>query len=212
MRLGSWVQACLSPLLIFCFASDVLAQSVSWPEVKPYVRIRTSHSTAPGYSPQQIRKAYKVDLIHENGRGQTIALINAFGNPNALSDLQIFSKKFNLPAPDLQIVYPQGQPALIDANWALEVCLDLQWAHAIAPRAKLMLVVAKTNSLEDLLGAVDYAVAHGATQVSMSWGSVEFAGQTGFDSHFISATATFFVASGDLGFGTQYPASSPYVT
>src|SRR5262249_52267329 len=119
---------------------------------------------------------------------------------------------FNLPAPDLQIVYPQGQPALIDPLWALEVSLDLEWAHAIAPRAKLMLVVAKTSGYEDLLEAVDYAVAHGATQVSMSWGSVEFAAQTGFDTHFISSTAMFFVASGDQGSMTQYPASSPYVT
>jgi len=77
---------------------------------------------------------------------------------------------------------PQGKPAGSNSGWALETTLDVEWAHAIAPGAKIAVVVAKSSSLADLLGAVDYAVSTlGAKQVSMSWGSAEFSSETSND-------------------------------
>src|SRR5207247_1098068 len=98
-----------------------------------------------------------------------------------------------------------------DAGWALEISLDVQWAHAIAPGADILLVEASTNSFSNLLGAVDVAVARGAQVVSMSWGGSEFSSEASYDSHFNVTGVTFTAASGDSGNGVIYPAASPYV-
>jgi subtilase family serine protease len=167
----------------------------------------------PSYmmTPKQIRNAYDITDVG-NGRGQTIAIIVAYGNPKVKSDLQVFSSAFGLPCARLTIAYPQGRPTAIDNNWALETNLDTQWVHAIAPGAKILLVVAKTNSLNDLLGAVDYAVKNGAKQITMSWGSPEWPQEVNYDYHFNVKGVSFFAASGDQGTGSLYPAASPFVT
>jgi len=111
----------------------------------------------------------------------------------------------------LSIVYPQGKPTS-NSGWALETSLDAEWAHVVAPAAKIVVVVAKSSSLSDLLTAVDYAVKTvGAKQVSMSWGSAEFSSETSYDSHFNKSGVTFFASSGDRGAGVMWPAASPYV-
>ena len=108
--------------------------------------------------------------------------------------------------------HPQGQPKT-DSGWALEESLDVEWAHAIAPGATILLVEASSASISSLLAAVDYAVSQGASVVSMSWGSSsEFLGETSFDSHFTAPGVTFTASSGDSGPGVIYPAASPYVT
>ncbi|MDB5174643.1 MAG: pcp 3, partial [Phycisphaerales bacterium] len=105
-----------------------------------------------------------------------------------------------------------------DAGWAGEIALDVEWAHAIAPQANILLVSANSQSLGDLLTAVDYARnAPGVSTVSMSWGGSEFYGQTAYDSLFTTPAGhtgvTFVAASGDSGswWGPQWPASSPNV-
>ncbi len=109
------------------------------------------------YTPTDIFAAYGVDALHAEGttgKGQTIVIVDAYGSPTALSDLQHFSTTFGLPAPDLTIVHPTGTPAFnpaqhgIQVGWAFETSLDLQWAHAIAPDAKLVLVA--SNPAETL--------------------------------------------------------------
>jgi subtilase family serine protease len=100
----------------------------------------------------------------------------------------------------------------LDEGWAGETALDVERAHTIAPGARLVLVVAQTDSLKDLLGAVDYAVdVVGANVVSMSWGFSEFSGEVKLDSHFQKAGVTFVTSSGDSGEDVQWPAASPYV-
>src|SRR5207244_1353971 len=112
----------------------------------------------------------------------TIAIVDAYGSPTLANDLAVFCNTFALPQATLNIYYPQGTPGS-DTGWALETSLDVQWAHAIAPGAKIAVVVAKSASLSDLLGAVDYAVnTVGAKQVSMSWGAGEFRSETRNDS------------------------------
>ena len=170
-------------------------------------------ATSPGgYTPAKVRHAYGFDQIVGDGTGQTIAIVDAYGNPNAAYDLNVFCSTYGLPAANLTVYYPSGKPSTFNSGWALETNLDLQWAHAIAPKAKLALVVAKSSSMTYLLSAVDYAVKTvGAKQVSMSWGGSEFSSETSYDSHFNKAGVSFFASSGDSGAGVMWPAASPYV-
>jgi subtilase family serine protease len=169
-------------------------------------------STAVYYSPAQIRQAYGFNQLSTIGAGQTIAIIDAYGSPSIQKDLDAFDAYFHLPSATVDIRYPNGKPGR-NTGWAEETSLDVEWAHAIAPGAKIMLVVAVNSSTTALLGAVDYAVANGATVVSMSWGSGEYAGETADDSHFNVPGVTFVASSGDSGEGTsvEWPAASPYV-
>jgi subtilase family serine protease len=97
-----------------------------------------------------------------------------------------------------------------NTGWALEISLDVQWAHAIAPGARILLVEASSNSFTNLLAAEDYAKTH-ATYVSNSWGGSESTGEASNDSHFAQAGVSFFVSSGDSGLPAQYPSASPNV-
>ena len=169
-------------------------------------------ATSPsGYKPAQVRHAYGFDKITGNGAGQTIAIIDAYGSPSLANDLQVFCTTFGLPQATLAVYYPQGKPSA-NSGWALETSLDVQWAHAIAPGARIVVVVAKSASISNLLGAVDYAVKNlGAKQVSMSWGAAEFSSETKYDTYFNKTGVTFFASSGDSGAGVIWPAASPYV-
>lgn len=169
-------------------------------------------TTGPtGYTPAQIRSAYGFNKITGNGAGQTIAIIDAYGSPSLAKDLQVFSTTFGLPQATLAVYYPQGTPSA-NSGWALETSLDVQWAHAVAPGARIVVVVARSASLTNLLSAVDYAVKTlGARQVSMSWGSAEFSSQANYDTHFNKSGVSFFASSGDSGAGVIWPSSSPYV-
>lgn len=177
------------------------------------VRATPFLATSPGgVSPAKVRHAYGFDQITGDGTGQTIAIVDAYGSPTAANDLAVFSTAFGLPAAQLKVYYPSGKVNNLNSGWALETSLDLQWAHAIAPKAKLALIVAKSASLSNLLAAVDYAVKTvGAKQVSMSWGSSEFSSEASYDSHFNKAGVSFFASSGDNGAGVSWPAVSPFV-
>src|SRR5262249_28286556 len=120
---------------------------------------------------------------------------------------------FGLPDPVFTKATPQGQPAF-DAGWAGEIALDVEWAHAIAPGANILLVEARSSSLTDLLNAVKYAASQpGVSAPSMSWGAGEFAGETVYDSVFTQPGVTYVAAAGDNGAwgGAEWPASSPNV-
>jgi subtilase family serine protease len=112
-----------------------------------------------------------------------------------------------------QKVFAQQQKRTrTNGGWALEISLDVQWAHAIAPGANILLVEAKSSSFSDLLGAVDLAVnTYKAKVVSMSWGASDFSGENSYDYHFSRSGVVFVAASGDSGTGTIYPSTSPYV-
>jgi subtilase family serine protease len=100
----------------------------------------------------------------------------------------------------------------VDPGWALEISLDVQWAHAIAPGAKILLVEASSPSFTNLLAAEDYAAKAGATYVSNSWGGSEFSGESTYDGHFRASGVNYFVSAGDAGLPAEYPSSSPFVT
>ncbi len=113
------------------------------------------------YIPSDIFAAYGVKALHDEGttgKGQTIVIVDAYGSPTALNDLQVFSTTFRLPSPDLTVIHPTGTPTFSDSmhgvqlGWAEETSLDLQWAHAIAPDAKLVLVASNPAETEGVQG------------------------------------------------------------
>lgn len=164
---------------------------------------------AGGLSPGQIRTAYN---LPSTGGSGTIAIIDAYDDPTALSDLNAFSSHFGLPIANFEKhMMATGIPT--DAGWALEISLDVQWVHAIAPSAKILLVEATSSAISSLVAAVDYARSRSdVVAVSMSWGGSEFSGESSYDTHFTSSYgATFFAASGDSGAGVWWPAVSAKV-
>ena len=167
-------------------------------------------SSPTGLSPTRIRNAYGWGSIG-SGAGQTIAIVDAYDDPTAVNDFAVFSNTYGLTGGSLTKVNQRGVHGsypTANAGWALEISLDIEWAHAIAPQAAILLVEADSNSFANLMIAEDYARAH-AGYVSNSWGGSEFAGEATYDSHFSGANV--FVSAGDSGLPAEYPSASPKV-
>lgn len=187
-------------------------------------------SAPTGFSPTQLQAAYGFNHVSLqngiNGTGQTIAIVDAYHAPTLLSDLQAFDRAFALPDPPSLTVMSQTGSTVIfpptdpnpnrQLNWEVEEALDVEWAHALAPGARIVLVEANSPNFTDLLAAVNIA-SHlpGVSVVSMSWGSGEFASETSVDFNFTTpvghAGVTFIASSGDSGAAAGYPAISPNV-
>ncbi len=170
-----------------------------------------------GLSPDQIKQIY--NLPKAGGKG-TIALIGAYDAPSIEKDLAVFDKAFGLvdctAANGCFEKHKMSAKVRSDPGWAMETSLDVEWAHAIAPQAHILLVEADTQSGPNLLKAVDYARQRkDVVSVSMSWGGPEFSDETSLDSHFVSPDPAhpiaFFASSGDQGAGASWPAASPNV-
>ncbi|MGD0138013.1 MAG: S53 family peptidase [Tepidisphaeraceae bacterium] len=186
-----------------------------------------SASSIAGYTPAQIRAAYGFNAVTLSngaagtGAGQTIAIVDAYNDPNISGDLAAFDSQYRLGAASLKVVSQTGSTTALpaaNAGWDLEISLDVEWAHAIAPGANILLVEASSSSLGNLLTAVNYARnAAGVSVVSMSWGASEFSSETQYDGYFTTPSGhqgvTFVSASGDEGswYGPEWPASSPNV-
>lgn len=185
---------------------------------RPPHHIKPSAGTASpsGMPPAKVRHAYGFDQIANQGEGMVIAIVGAYDHPNIESDLNVFNSAFGV-APCttanacFQKIYARGSVPQTNAVWALEMALDVQWAHAIAPKAKILLVEAASSNFTELIYAVDVAVKNGATVVSMSFGGSEFSAETFYDKYFNVPGVTFIAASGDTGNGVEYPAASKYV-
>ncbi len=195
-----------------------------------YLLARPSGSAVPlstagatGYTPAQVRHAYGFDQISFNGvagtgSGQTIAIVDAYDDPNIAADLHQFDRAFGLPDPVFTRVNQAGggQLPAASATWAIEITLDVEWAHAIAPGANILLVEANSSSNADLFAAATWAAKQsGVSVVSMSWGTPEFASEASFDSIFTTPAGhpgvTFLAAPGDAGAPASYPSASPNV-
>ena len=196
------------------------------PVIRPHMERLDDRCLPSGYMAAELSHAYGLDAItfssatgqpvSGDGTGETIALIEAYHDPNLASDLQVFDQANGLPDPPLSVVNQAGTRS--DAVWASEETLDVEWAHAIAPGATILVVEASSDSLADLLSAVDVARnTPGVATVSMSWGFSESAAETRSDAHFQTPAGhqgiTFLAASGDEGTanGPDYPSSSPRV-
>lgn len=172
----------------------------------------SSNNNFTGYTPAQLRTAYGIDGISGTGAGETIALVECYGDLNLESDLSTFSKKFNLPDASLTVEKTGTlKDASDEADWAAETALDTEWAHALAPDASLLVVEAENESTDAMLSAVDKATASGAKVVSMSWGWNEASNDAAADSHFAHSGVAYVAAAGDSGAGAVWPAASPNV-
>src|SRR5713101_2007114 len=177
-----------------------------------------------GETPASVRPVYN---LPSTGGSQTIAIVDAFDYPTAANDLGVFSSQFGLPAmpdcnsngnvaPCFKKVFASGSQPQANCGWAQEAALDIEWAHAMAPNARIVLVEAASNRFSDLFQAVDVAsniVSQngGVGEVSMSWGGSEFSTEASSDSHFTAPRVVYFAASGDTGGQRIYPGVSPNV-
>ena len=200
------------------FPGAVLAASSHEHYAHHPLHVKPGASSSPtGLSPATIKSVYTFSTLTTAGAGKTIAIVDAYNDPTAKADLAVFSSQFGLPACTtangcFTKVNQTGGTSYPKTNsgWALEISLDVQWAHAIAPGAHVLLVEATTNSFTNLLAAEDYAAAYGQ-YVSNSWGGSEFSGENAYDSHFSHSGVSFFVSSGDAGTPAEYPSASPNV-
>jgi subtilase family serine protease len=166
-----------------------------------------------GYTPARIRASLG---LTGTGAGQTIAIVVAYNHPNIAADLATFDSTFGLPAPpSFKKVSQSGSTTSLpvtDAGWALETSLDVEWAHAIAPGAGILLVEATSSSFANLDTAIAYAAKQSAvTVISNSWGATEFNGETTLDSYCKQSAKLCVFSSGDNGNPAAYPSTSPYV-
>jgi len=201
-------------------ALPLLAQAPYAPAGHAHTNIIVMDANNPnnpsGILPQEWRAAYGFNRIPNQGQGMTIALVDAYDDPNIASDLTFYANYFH-KAPcnftKVKLGTIQGQ------GWDLEESLDVQQACALAPQANIVLVEAASNSFTDLFTAVATASAppYNAQVVSMSWGGGSFSGENQSDTYFCNITngngqpVTNVAATGDGGHGTIYPSTSPCV-
>jgi subtilase family serine protease len=163
------------------------------------------------YTPQELATAYDIPS-KLTGAGQTIVIIDAFGDPTIAQDLNVEDSTFGLAAANLNILYPSGRPAFDPTNadevdWSGEIALDVESAHAIAPAAKIDLVISKSDQDADILSALKYTVLHRLGSVlSQSFGEAESceARKIATADHLLFAAAaaegvSVFASSGDNG-------------
>ena len=171
-----------------------------------------------GYGAPDIQSAYALPSATA-GAGQTVAIVDAFDDPTAESDLAKYRSFYGLPPCTaaggcFRKVNETGGslPPPPSPDWALEISLDLDMVSAVCPNCHILLVEATTNLDSDLYAAEDTAARLGANAISNSWGGDESADETTNDVHFNHPGIAITASSGDSGFGVSYPAASPFLT
>jgi hypothetical protein len=177
-------------------------------------------TTAPsGYGPADISSAYK--LAGATSGGKTVAIVDAYDDPNAAQDLAVYRQHYGLPACTtangcFKKVNENGATSplpSVDYGWGLEISLDLDMVSATCPDCHILLVEANSATDADLYKAVDTAAAtSGVAAISNSYGGAEASTQTADDAHFNHPGVAITASSGDNGYGVSYPAASRYVT
>lgn len=187
------------------------------------LEILESRTVLSTYTPAQLTGAYGLDAvnfsaqgrsIHGTGAGQTIAIIDIDHDANLAQELHTFDARYGLPDPTLTVNNLAGSAS--SASWSEEEALDVEWAHAAAPGANILVIEAASTGDNPLLAAINAArTTAGVSVISMSFGSAEFAGEDNYDSLFTTPSGhtgiTFLASTGDNGAATQWPASSPNV-
>jgi len=145
-----------------------------------------------------------------------IAIVDAGYYPTAAQDLAAFSSYYGIPPADLTVTWPGTKRPPVYSGWLVEEALDIEWAHAMAPQAKMYLVVSDLKNTDPTWAAVQLAaqlVAQaGGGVVSMSWGDPEVSQELSWDRYFTTKGVVFFAASGDSGLDVSiYPGASPNV-
>ena len=175
-------------------------------------------STPSGYGPGDLQSAYK--LSSTAGAGRTVAIVDAYDDPNAEADLAVYRSHYGLPACTTAngcfrkinqtggTKYPRS-----NGGWAQEISLDLDMVSAICPGCHILLVEATSNSFANLTTAVDTAARQtGVVAISNSYGGSEYSSEVSDQSHYNHPGIAVTVSSGDSGYGVEFPAASQYVT
>jgi subtilase family serine protease len=177
---------------------------------RPLVRPK-ANGTPAGLSPADLQSAY--GLPSSGGAGRTVAIVDAYDDPTALNDVNVYRGQFGLPllnagGPTFTKVSQTGNAKTLpktSSSWATEISLDLDMVSAICPDCNILLVEANSTSFADLGAAVAYAATQGVVAISNSYGGADFAqpANSGYDQKGIAVTAS----TGDSGYGVQAPAS-----
>jgi hypothetical protein len=180
------------------------------------------HIGPPGYWPADLQSAYNLaSQAAANGADQTVAIVDAYDDPNAEADLAVYRSQFSLPACTtangcFKKVNQNGAASPLpapDTSWAGEIALDLDMVSAVCPQCHILLVEATTGLMSNLGAAVNRAATMGATQISNSYGGSEFSEEGFVDATYYNHPGVALtVSSGDSGYGVEYPAASAYVT
>jgi subtilase family serine protease len=239
-----WVLALVAVVAMGAFASG--AGAALTPNV-PHAVIGTQNPPTTAqcialtgdacYSPVQLRRAYRLGALYREGHAgqeRTIVIVNSFGSPTIRSDLSRFDRDLGLPdPPSLRVIAPAGpvppyNPQDADRiGWAIETSLDVEWAHAVAPQANILLVetpVSETQGVQgfpEIVRSEDFVIDHDLGDViSQSFGSAEAAfpnaqSLLALRHAFFNALfhgVTVLGASGDFGSIVVWPSSDPLVT
>jgi subtilase family serine protease len=209
-----------------CHADIVTDASGSPFNAKP-----SATASPAGYHPSDLQSAYNLPSATA-GSGQTVAIVDAYNDPKALSDVATYRTQFalrpitdatlnggplpNTGGPYIAQVGQTGSSSSLPRNnggWAQEISLDLDMVSAICPNCNILLVEASSSSLTNLGAAVNEAAKLGATEISNSYGGSESSSDTSYDSSYYNHPGIAITASsGDNGYGVEYPAASQYVT
>ncbi|WP_405871425.1 peptidase S8 [Streptomyces sp. NBC_00005] len=186
------------------------------------VKPNSASDDPTGYGPSDIQSAYGLtSAAASNGSGQTVAIVDAYDDPNAAADLATYRSYYGLSACTtangcFKKVSQTGSTTSLptaDSGWAGEISLDLDMVSATCPQCNILLVEAKSASDANLGTAVNEAVKLGAKFVSNSYGGSESSSDTTYDSSYYNHPGVAITASaGDEGYGAEYPAASKYVT
>jgi subtilase family serine protease len=192
----------------------------------------SASSTSPGgYYPADLQSAYGLtSLSAGSGAGKTVAIVDAYDDPNAFADLGVYRSRFGLPpianSASGGCTTNSKTPCLVKENqsgaasplpsgntsWSEEISLDLEMVSATCPNCNILLVEASSNSFSNLITAEGVAVATpGVAAVSNSYGANQFSGEKGDDAAYDSAKVAVTVSAGDGGYGVEFPAADPYV-
>lgn len=175
-------------------------------------------SSPSGYGPSDIQSAYALPSTTA-GSGQRVFLIEAYNDPHLIGDLATYRAQYGLPACTatsgcLSVLNQSGQTSPLpapDYGWSTETALDTQMVSAACPLCGITVVEANSDHTADLMAAVGEATTLGGKYLSLSWGGPESSSETSYDSYLNQPGVVIAAATGDRGYGTSYPAASPYV-
>ena len=218
---GDWfARACAFPLQA---AASCGAQIVTDAAGRP---LQSPNPPPNALGPAQFHGAYSLPLTAPTA--QTVAIVDAYNDPNIVSDLAAYDAQYGLPGmasgppndcssslPCFEQVNETGGGGLPAANsgWALEISLDVETVHEICQNCNIILVEASSASMTDLGKAENEAASLGANVISNSWGAGEYPGETSDSSSYFEHPGVAITASaGDSGYGVEFPAASQYVT
>jgi hypothetical protein len=205
-----WERACATAVTRHAACLVLIDKGVA----EPFTHGTNPTTNPDGYGPADLASAYN---LPSGGAGETVAVVDAYNNPNAQADLNVYRAQYGLPATTITQVSETGGsagsvPVDPTGGWEVEESLDVDMVSAICPQCHIDLVEANSNSFSDLGTAENEAVALGAKYVSNSYGGGEFSGEQTYDAAYYNHPGTVITASaGDSGYGVSYPAASPDV-